>query len=178
MNVELRPWREDDALELGEAIRESLDHLRPWMAWIGLEPQEIAGRVDLIRRWAADAPAGGDVVLGIWVDGTVAGGCGLHRRIGPVGLEIGYWVRASHTRRGVATEAVRQLCALAFEDAEIQRVEIHHDRANELSGRVAARAGFTHVEDRPDIPEAPGEEGVERVWRLDRAGGPGARAAK
>jgi ribosomal-protein-serine acetyltransferase len=177
LNVEVRPWREEDAATLDEAVRESLDHLRPWMPWIRLEPQTIAGRVDLIRRWVADAQAGGDVVLGIWADGTAAGGCGLHRRIGPGGLELGYWVRASSTRRGVATEAVRQLCALAFEDAAIQRVEIHHDRANELSGRVAARAGFTHVEDRQDIPEAPGEEGVERVWRLERPGGPATRAA-
>jgi RimJ/RimL family protein N-acetyltransferase len=177
VNVDIRPWREDDAPALDAAIRESLDHLRPWMPWISLEPQTIAARVELIRRWAADALGGGDKVLGIWADGTVAGGCGLHRRIGPEGIELGYWVRASYTRRGVAAEAVRQLCLLAFEDPAIRRVEIHHDRANELSGRVAARAGFTHVEDRQDIPEAPGEEGVERVWRLQRAGGPDARTA-
>jgi RimJ/RimL family protein N-acetyltransferase len=168
VNIELRPWREDDAPDLDAAIGESLEHLRPWMPWIGLEPLQIAQRVNLIRRWAADAQAGGDVVLGIWADGTVAGGCGMHRRIAPGGLELGYWVRASHTRRGIATQAVRQLCSLAFGDDAIQRVEIHHDRANELSGRVAARSGFTHVMDTPDIPEAPGEEGVERIWRLER----------
>ena len=36
-------------------------------------------------------------------DGALVGGCGLHRRIGPSALEIGYWVHVAHTRRGIAT---------------------------------------------------------------------------
>ena len=84
-------------------------------------------------------------------------------------LEIGYWVHAAFLRRGIATEAVRRLCAEAFDDEAVQRVEIHHDRANFASGRVAAAAGFELVGERPDERKAPGEEGIECVWRLERA---------
>ena len=94
---------------------------------------------------------------------------GLHRRIGPGGLELGYWVHPGFTRRGVATEAARQLCERAFAAPSTDRVEIHHDRANAGSGEVPARLGFEHVGERPRPPEAPGEEGVEWIWRLTRA---------
>ena len=50
----------------------------------------------------------------------------------------------------------------------IECVEIHHDRANVASGRVAAAAGFVHIGERPRRPDAPGQEGVELIWRLDR----------
>jgi len=165
MQVSLRPWRVEDAPALARAVAESLDHLRPWMPWAAGEPRPAAWRAELIREWEA----GGDEVLGIFADGQVAGGCGLHRRIGDDGLELGYWVHAAFTRRGVATETVRQLCERAFADPSVARVEIHHDRANAASGAVAARAGFTHVSDAERPPQAPGEEGVERVWRLTRA---------
>ena len=72
-------------------------------------------------------------------------------------------------RRGLATEVARRLCERAFADPAIDRVEIHHDRANVASGGVPAKLGFEHVGDARRAPQAPGEEGVERVWRLSRA---------
>lgn len=121
-----------------------------------------------IRAVRRDAEAGGDRVFGIWVDGRLAGGCGLHRRIGPGGLELGYWVHRDFVHRGVATSAVRRLVELAFADPAIDRAEIHHDAANGASAGVARAAGFRHVEDRADERSAPAESGVERIWRLTR----------
>ncbi len=168
MDLTLRPWRDEDAPAMGRAVAESLEHLRPWMPWIAHEPLSDDARRALIHGWRRDAKAGGDRVFGMWLGDRVAGGCGLHHRIGPGGLEIGYWVHVAMTRRGIASEAVRQLCAMAFADPAVDRVEIHHDRANMASGRVPARLGFTHVRDRAQAPEAPGCEGVERIWRLER----------
>jgi ribosomal-protein-serine acetyltransferase len=121
------------------------------------------------RAWIASLEGGEDDLLGIFEAGDVVGGCGLHRRIGEGGLEIGYWIHAGHTRKGFATEATAQLLALAFADPAIDRVEIHHDRANAPSRGVPAKLGFEHVGDRLDEIESPGEEGVEVVWRITRA---------
>jgi RimJ/RimL family protein N-acetyltransferase len=169
MQVSLRHWQVDDAPALSRAVQESLEHLRPWMPWAADEPRSGASRAGLIRQWERDRLGGGDEVLGIFVDGQVAGGCGLHRRIGDQGLEIGYWVHAGFIRRGVATEVVRQLCERAFADPAIARVEIHHDRANVASGAVAAKSGFIPVEENERPRQAPSHHGVERVWRLTRA---------
>jgi RimJ/RimL family protein N-acetyltransferase len=167
MRVTIRPWVEDDAAALSAAIADSLPELRPTMPWAGAEPIGLQARLAYIRG-ARDGEREGDRVRGIFVDGEVAGACGLHRRIARDGLEIGYWVRTSLTGRGVATAAVGLLCEEAFADDAITHVEIHHDAGNAASGAVARRAGFTHVGDRPRTPLAPGDTDTERIWRLTR----------
>jgi ribosomal-protein-serine acetyltransferase len=169
MAVELRHWRVEDAGAQARAIGESLEHLRPWMPWAADEPKPPEERVAMIRGWEAERRAGTGEYFAVWLDGAVVGSCGLHRRIGPSGIEIGYWIHPAHLRRGLATEVARQLCERAFAEPEIDHVEIHHDRANVASGGVPAKLGFELVGDTPRAPQAPGEEGVERVWRLTRA---------
>src|SRR4051794_19918088 len=171
MKIEVRHWREQDAEAMHAAITASVEHLRPWMPWVAEEPRPVADRRALISRWNREWKAGGDELFAIWVDGEVGGGCGLHRRIGPGGLEIGYWVAEAHIGRGVATEASRLLCERAFAQPSIDRLEIHHAANNPRSGRVPAKLGFSHVEDRPRPPDfrlAPGEAEDFSVWRLTR----------
>ena len=178
VELHLRRWREEDADALSAAVEENLEHLRPFMPWAAGEPVPRDERIALIRTWEQDRLAGAGEVLGIWFGGRVAGGCGLHARIGGGALEIGYWIHRDLTRRGLATEVARRLCERAFADPAIDRVEIHHDRANAASAGVPARLGFTHVSDTPRPPQAPAEEGVERVWRLTRAAFEERRAAR
>lgn len=161
----IRPWRDDDTAEVDAAIVASRDHLRPFLAWADTPTLDEAARA----AWFAEREAAGDRVY-VARDGTGAlvGTVGLHRRIGPGGLEIGYWTHVSHLRRGVATAMARAMVALAFADPETTHVEIHHDVANAPSGRVPARLGFRHVEDRAAPIAAPGETGTQRIWRLDR----------
>jgi len=170
-DVELLPLTPGSAEELGRAVEESLDHLRPWMPWASAEPLDPDERRALLERWAAEEAAGGDRHRGIYVRGELAGCGGLHGRLGPGAWEIGYWVRAACTRRGVATAAVARLAEEAFADPRVSHVEIHHDLANTASGGVAQRAGFRRVADRPDAPTAPADTGMERIWRLERPAG-------
>ena len=177
MGVELRQWRLEDADAQARAIEESLDHLRPWMAWAAEWPMPRDAQLEMLREWERRRLAGEDEFLGVWLDGELVGSCGLHFRIGPGGAEIGYWIHVDHLRRGLATEVARQLTERAFADPEIDRVEVHHDRANVASGGVPPKLGFELVGDTRRPPVAPGEEGVERVWRLSRADWTARRAA-
>lgn len=164
----VRRWLAEDAEVLGRAIAQSAEHLRPWMAWIADEPLPIELRRERIAEWEGTWAQGGDVILGVFADGQVAGGCGLHRRIGPGGLEIGYWIHVDFLRRGLATRAVRVLTHAAFEVPGITAVEIHHDRANQASAGVPRKLGFEWLGESPDAPEAPGEEGLEWRWRMEK----------
>ena len=159
-DVVVRPWRVEDAPALSRAIAESLEHLRPWMPWVADEPLPDPERRAWIERSIAARGEGGEAFFGLWEDERVVGGCGLHPRIGAGGLEIGFWVHPERTRRGYATEAARRLVAMAFAQPVIDRVEIHHDPANEASGRVAAALGFTLA----------AEDASERIWRVTRPG--------
>jgi RimJ/RimL family protein N-acetyltransferase len=132
----LRRWRVHDAEVLSQAVTESANHLRPWMAWMAHEPLDIEQRRAMIRRSEVTWAHGGDVMLGVFKDGLVAGGFGLHRRVGPGGVEIGYWIHARFIRQGLATTASGLLTGALFFVPSVDRVEIHHDRANAASARV------------------------------------------
>lgn len=164
----VRRWVLADASALGRAITESAEHLRPWMGWIQEEPLAPERRRALILAWEGDWSEGGDVVLGAFLDGRIAGGCGLHRRIGTDGLEIGYWTHVAFLRQGVATRVAGLLTDAAFTVPGIRRVEIHHDKANQASAGVPRKLGFEWLGETPDEPAAPGDVGIEWRWRIDR----------
>jgi RimJ/RimL family protein N-acetyltransferase len=164
----LRTWQDEDARALGVAIAESLDHLLPWMPWAAAEPVALEDRRKLIAQWDRAWRVGEEVVYGVFFDGTVVGGSGLHRRIGPTGLEIGYWIHADYLRRGFASEVAAALTDIAFSLEGIERVEIHHDRANVASGWVPRTLGYGFVRERPDEVTSPGETGVDCTWSVAR----------
>jgi ribosomal-protein-serine acetyltransferase len=165
--VLVRRWQRDEAEILATAVAQSADHLRPWMDWVRQEPMTLAQR----RLWLAtrerEWASGGDAVLGIFLHGQAVGGCGLHRRLAPDGLEIGYWMHPSFTRRGIATEAARLLTDAALQLPEISHTEIHHDQANVASRGVPRKLGYRLVGERKDAVEAQAEVGIECIWRMD-----------
>ncbi len=56
--------------------------------------------------------------------------------------EIGYWVASSHCGKNIATEAVKTLCKIAFDEMGLNRLTIVADVENKPSNRVAIKSGF------------------------------------
>lgn len=165
--VELRRWRTDDLDALERVIGESLDHLVPWMPWASDPParEDLAGFLDRNRQ---EWESGRTFAYGIHAEGTLAGSCGLYRRVGPGVLDIGYWLHPHRTGRGLATMTVMALVGEGLRLSGVRHVQIRHDAANGTSGAVARRAGLTEA-GRGPTPEgitAPGEVGIEVVWRV------------
>jgi RimJ/RimL family protein N-acetyltransferase len=170
-----------DAPLLKDAIDSSLDHLRPFMEWIDGEPQPLDDKVALIKRFRGRFDSAEDFSYGIFdrQEREQLGGTGLHARVGPGGLEIGYWVRASRAREGIATESAGALTRVAFEVCEVDRVEIRIDPANTASFGVPRKLGFTEeatlrrrLPARPD--EALRDVTISTLFREDY---PGSRAS-
>jgi len=173
--VTLRRYRPDDLDAVLRAVTESHDHLRPWMPWAAGYNRKSAE--EFLAKAALDWDEGtaynyaitsGGATSGAAPGGAIAGGTSLMARIGPGGLEIGYWMHHAYIRRGLATAAAAALVEQAFRLPGVQRVEIVHDELNVASGKIPAKLGFTKVERRPlDPPPAEGT-GVAVVWRLVR----------
>src|SRR5260370_13550999 len=85
----------------------------------------------------------------ILAEGALAGSTGLMSRIGPGGLEIGYWVHRAWTRRGLATAASAALVDHAFRLPGVDRVEIVHDQLNLATAAVPRKLRSTTVGPRP-----------------------------
>lgn len=168
-DVLLRRWRLDDAATVDRAVTESLDHLLPWMPWAAHHSRAMS--VEFLEQAERDWAEGTSFNYAITHQGTtVVGSCGLMGRIGPGGLEIGYWLHHAWTGQGLATLAAATLRDQAFMLTGIDRVEIHHDEANTASAAIARRLEMTEVERRPREggPQAPADVGVEVIWRQQR----------
>jgi len=142
----VRCWSPDDAVLLQSAIDVSLEHLRPWMPWVAQEPEPLPRKIRRLQRFRARFDAGRDFVWGLFDpdEKQCLGGIGLHRRIGAGAGEIGYWVHADHTGRGLGTEAAAAVTRVGFRFEKLGRIEIHCEPDNVPSAAIPSKLGFVH----------------------------------
>jgi RimJ/RimL family protein N-acetyltransferase len=140
-DVSIRPFRQDDADGLFESVRESMDELIRWMPWCHPDYALSEAR-DWVGRQIAAFESREEFNFAIITGGQIAGVCGINAINRENRLaNLGYWVRSSQTRRGIATQATRLLADWAFQNTEINRLEILVAIRNHPSLRVAAKAG-------------------------------------
>jgi RimJ/RimL family protein N-acetyltransferase len=90
------------------------------------------------------------------------GSCGFKSRVTDGRIDIGYGIAPSEQSRGAATEAVKQLSAIAF-GAGVNEVLAEVEPANAASLAVVRKVGFAHIGDATD------DEGVlVAQWLLPR----------
>ncbi|MHA7967589.1 GNAT family N-acetyltransferase [Paenibacillus sp. CAU 1782] len=128
-----------------EAIRESIEELRPWMPWASKVPSVEESEINLrMSRLEFLERKDLRLLLTLKDDGTIIGSSGLHRIDWKARkFEIGYWIRTSYAKQGFMTEAVNAIVNFAITELEANRIEIRCDERNERSAHVAQRCGFT-----------------------------------
>ena len=164
----VRRYHSSDASALVNAVTISLRELQQWMPWAKFEPQTVEQRVQLIDSWNREWNEKTNFTMGIFAGSECIGGTGFHLRGDDGELEIGYWVSTPHTGRGVATRVSHALIDVAFSCEEVAVVTISHDVANEASGRIPKRLGFSHVREYKRNVEALSESGTVQVWSVPR----------
>ena len=140
--VRIRPYAVADAQAVWDAAIESGAELLPWMPWFHpgyhlresrswLEMQVAAFRMGTSYEFAIESD-----------DGRYLGGCGINQS-DPLNrrANLGYWVRTSEARRGVATAAAQLAIAWTFKHTDLVRIEIVAAVENVASQRVAERVG-------------------------------------
>jgi ribosomal-protein-serine acetyltransferase len=138
----IRPYELEDVDALFEAALESTVDVHPWLpwchpdyardeaeAWIALQVEAWRQRTEF--QFVITSPAG-----------LFLGGCGLNA----INSEhkfanLGYWVRSSAAGAGVATAATELTRDWAFENTELERLEILVATPNAASVRVPEKAG-------------------------------------
>lgn len=164
--LEIRLWQVADASALAEMVTSSIEHLRPWMPWIAQEPMSLEARLAQLTSSVAEWERGGDAFYGMWLDGRPVGAIGAHHRIGPDGLEIGYWLRPEAVGTGLVTSSVRALTEALMALPWVTHVEIRNDAANVRSAAVPQRCGYRLVAEHDRPSTAPAETGRGQVWRF------------
>ena len=146
----LRPWAEADAPALREAIDEDVDHLRPRLSWTLDEPASLERTRARLAGWAEAFRTGGGLRFAITPANRpwhILGGANLNTRVGPDARDVGYWVRASASRQGIASAAVARLAVHAFEQLAVARLVSQCDAGNAASAALATALGFEPADD-------------------------------
>jgi ribosomal-protein-serine acetyltransferase len=141
--VTLRPYRKEDSLNSYQAIKESLAEISTWLPFAH-DDYTLRENRDWVKKRPEEWRKGISYEFAIYdaKDGVMIGGCGLNgvdrmnRR-----ANLGYWVRTSHTGRGVATAATILLAKWGFKALNLTRIEILVAVGNDKSLRVAEKAG-------------------------------------
>jgi len=144
--VLLRPYRDEDAAALWEAVDESRASLGPWLGWVSryLTPADALADV---RRSQARWLLREELAAGIFErsSGRLLGGSALnHIDWALRAFEIGYWIRQAAAGHGYVTEAAQLLTRFAFDRLGARRVGISMDARNSRSRAVPERLGFTY----------------------------------
>jgi RimJ/RimL family protein N-acetyltransferase len=141
--IALRRYVPEDIDALYAAVDESRAVIGRWMPWC----HAAYGREDA-AHWVntrEQAWAEGNELSMLIVDaasGSLLGSSGLNQfnRINGF-ANLGYWVRASAQRQGVASAAARLVASYAFGSVGLDRVEILAAVDNVASQRTAERVG-------------------------------------
>jgi ribosomal-protein-serine acetyltransferase len=143
--VALRVHRDADAEPLAEAVRESVATVGRWQDWChaGYDASDAKIWLEACRKdWLL-----GDGYEMLIVDassGRLLGGMGVNQRNREQRFaNLGYWVRQSEQRRGIATRAGRLAIRFAFHAVKVSRLEVVVAEHNFPSRRTAERLGGT-----------------------------------
>ena len=141
----LRPWRDDDVAQLVEAVQESMDNVGRWLPWCraGYGEDEAVAWISLCRSgWQS----GAHFAFPIWDAHSehLLGGVGLNQ-LDPLhrSANLGYWVRQSSQRQGLAAAAARLVARFGFERLGLVRIEIVALPDNRPSRVTAEKIGAT-----------------------------------
>ncbi|MDH3606409.1 MAG: GNAT family N-acetyltransferase [Acidimicrobiia bacterium] len=167
--LELRPFRRRDLDGLVEAAADSIADLNKWLPWA----HAAYGRRDALIFLRDSVSAWGEgrafdfAVRYLENPGYHVGNVSVwfvsrQSRVG----EVGYWIRSSETRKGVATEAAARILEVAFEELDLHRVVLRIAVGNHGSERVAEKLGFTREGLLREELQVNGEWMDHSVWGL------------
>lgn len=140
----LRPYRAGDGPAVFHAVDRSRADLKLWVDWVDEYPLEEDWE-RYVRRMAAKWSTRESLVFGIWSpnETELYGGAGIHGFDWKVPSgEVGYFLHKDARGKAVATEALRLIAALAFNEIGMNRLWATCDVANHGSWHLLERAGF------------------------------------
>lgn len=141
----IRVAKPGDGAAFNKAIVDSLDDLKPWLAWVSPTPTAEESE-EVCRKAYGRYLLNEDLMVILFhkESGDVVGGSGLHSVDWQLRhFEIGYWGASRFAKQGLMTEGVQALARYAFDHLNASRVFLTTDERNRASWRLAERAGFT-----------------------------------
>jgi ribosomal-protein-serine acetyltransferase len=141
--ISIRPFDERDVAPFVVAVRESTETVGRWMPWARADYSENDAQA-WFSECAVNIASNRSYDLGIFaLDGRkFYGGVAINQINSAHNFgNIGYWVRQSCQRRGIAERALCLVIDFGFRELKLTRLEIIAGIENEASRRLAEKIG-------------------------------------
>ena len=140
--IAIRTYQPSDVHLYFEAARESIAEVSPHLPWLhpeySIEEARIWIEKMIPRFWEQQSEY--HFVITEVATGSVLGGCSLDQvDWSNQTANLGYWVRTSRTRQGVATAASTLVVRFGFEHLRLKRIDVVTSIDNIPSARVAEK---------------------------------------
>lgn len=129
------------AVDLYQAIAHDREKLGQWLPW-AYKMKSSQDEADFIQTIQEKMTKNRMIVLTILVNGEPSGMIDLHNLVKNKKGEIGYWLSSEYQGRGIVTNSVLKLCQYAFDELNLQYVDLIVATENGKSARVAQNAKF------------------------------------
>ena len=143
MNIKIRSWRIEDAKSIANALnnKKVQDNLRDGLPF----PYTVSDAKDFISAMLT-ADKNITFAWAITVDDIAIGSIGVFRKdnVHRLTAEMGYYIAEEYWGKGIAAEAVRQVCTYLFENTDIVRIFAEPYDFNTGSCRVLEKANFVY----------------------------------
>ncbi len=135
--VELRPQRVSDAKRFYQIIK------NPNFEFMRSPVDSIKDEIKFLKQNTSRRGKNFAYNYTILYDSEIVGGCGIkinqHRTFNG---EIGYFIEQAYWRKGIATQAVKKLERIGFDELKLKRIEIIMNIRHKASEKVAIKCGY------------------------------------
>ncbi len=142
-NIELKLFQPHDTSKLYRLVLENREHLREWLPWVDqmISPSYFESVIPL---WLQQFAEGSGLNAGIRYKGNLVGSIALqqidwqNRQ-----ASIGYFLSEKAEGYGIMTKTVKAMLNCAFNDFELNRIEVRCGEKNKKSRAIPERLRFT-----------------------------------
>jgi len=125
-----------------QIVSEQNDYLAQWLAW----PTHCHSEQDFrlfAQRMLHEYADGKSMTCAIFYQDTLVGNCSFNRINHDTScVEIGYWLSQPYQGKGIMTRVVKSLIDIAFNELEMEKVQLSAAVDNQPSREVALRVGM------------------------------------
>ncbi|WP_154895225.1 GNAT family N-acetyltransferase [Staphylococcus pasteuri] len=141
--VTLKVLETREADSLFKLIDQSRAYLAEWLPFVAYTNQ-VEDSQKFIQAALQQFASGNGFHCGIWSENELVGVIGLHY-IDTVNRKtsIGYYLGESHQKKGIMTQCTKAIIDYAFNELDLNRVEIRASVENIKSQAIPERLGFT-----------------------------------
>ncbi|MCL2439433.1 MAG: GNAT family N-acetyltransferase [Alphaproteobacteria bacterium] len=135
-----------NAAELFNVIDANREYIAPWRNSTTVKKiGRSADALSALEKYKTEWNERSKFTYWIFFDGKLVGNAQLENLNFEHGSgNIGYWLAADYTGRGIATSAIAALEKIAFVELGLSRLEIRLSPGNERSENLALRAGYVY----------------------------------